>query len=272
MKIVVITTRADTVAAMNNTQSMELLTRDQKKKSRTALLNVGFVARNKGRLPRNATGTQEVDQGSSSTSYGSLDADNMPIRGRRLLEEIYEETTAMAEDQVRDLYKEEELLLPFAAVRGLFDRFRCCSGQGCSGSDWVLSGFDFAVTNPVKTNAKIGLADSRVKRVQFTAKNSGTPGNQFEHIRRSEHRRDFRDSGSIESVRTQSGSRRWAQKTGKPNEISPGKLLLVGSVPLRIPVSDGSSLWESVGIEDEKTWSVMTGLGPSEASTGPSGY
>ncbi|KAD3069261.1 hypothetical protein E3N88_37141 [Mikania micrantha] len=84
------------------------------------------------------------------------------------------------------------------------------------------------VTNPVKTNAKIGLANSRVKRVQFTAKNSGTPGNQFEHIRRSEHRRDFRDSGSIESVRTQSGSRRWVQKTRKPNEISPGKLLLVG--------------------------------------------
>ncbi|KAD3640472.1 hypothetical protein E3N88_29695 [Mikania micrantha] len=67
------------------------------------------------------------------------------------------------------------------------------------------------VTNPVKTNAKVGLADSRVKRVKFTAKNSGTSGNQLEHIR-------------------------------------------------RIPVSDGASLWESIGIEDEKTWSVMTGL------------
>ncbi|KAD6119175.1 hypothetical protein E3N88_10446 [Mikania micrantha] len=109
------------------------------------------------------------------------------------------------------------------------------------------------------TNAKVGLADSRVKRVQFTAKNSETPGNQLEYIQRSEHRRDFRDSGSIESVRTQLGNQCWVQKTRKPNEISPGKLLLVGSVPPRIPVSDGSSLWESVGIEDEKTWSVMTG-------------
>ncbi|KAD7116446.1 hypothetical protein E3N88_03714 [Mikania micrantha] len=133
----------------------------------------------------------------------------------------------------------------------------------------VLSG---EVTNPVKTNAKVGLIDSRVKRVQFTAKNSGTPDNQLEHIRRSEHRRDFRDSGSIEIVRTQLGNRRWVQKTRKPNEISPGKLLLVGSVPLRIHVFDGSSLWEPVGIEDEKTWSVMTRLGPSKASTGPLGY
>ncbi|KAD5962089.1 hypothetical protein E3N88_13562 [Mikania micrantha] len=132
----------------------------------------------------------------------------------------------------------------------------------------VLSG---EVTNPVKTNAKVGLVDSRVKRVQFTAKNSGTPGNQLEHIRRSECRRDFHDSGSIESVRTQLGNQCWVQKTGKPNEISPGKLLLVGSVPLRIPASDGSSLWESAGIEDEKTWSVMTRLGPSEVS-GPFSY
>ncbi|KAD4179491.1 hypothetical protein E3N88_28082 [Mikania micrantha] len=33
------------------------------------------------------------------------------------------------------------------------------------------------VTNPVKTNAKVKLADSRVKRVQFTAKDSRTLGN-----------------------------------------------------------------------------------------------
>ncbi|KAD4384885.1 hypothetical protein E3N88_25053 [Mikania micrantha] len=72
---------------------------------------------------------------------------------------------------------------------------------------------------------------------------SDLPCNPFKHIRRSEHRRDVRDSGSIESVRTQLGSRRWVQKTRKPNEISPGKLLLVvlvGNVPLRIRVYDGN--------------------------------
>ena len=120
------------------------------------------------------------------------------------------------------------------------------------------------VTTPVKTNAKVGLAGSAVKRVKLTVKNSGTPGNRLERIRKSERVREFRDSGSSS---TQSGNLHWVRKTRDPNEISPEKLPLVESVPLRSPES---TLWESDGIEDVMLRSVKTVLGPSEAPTGPS--
>ncbi|KAK1414102.1 hypothetical protein QVD17_29843 [Tagetes erecta] len=123
------------------------------------------------------------------------------------------------------------------------------------------------VTTPVKTNARIGLADSRAKRVRFVAMNSGAPVNQLERIRKSERGRGFRNSGSNS---TQFGNQRWVRKTKEPNEnVSPGKLLLLDSVPLGI---SGSDAWGSDGIEDVMRRSVETGLGPSGAPTGPSVY
>ncbi|KAI3712793.1 hypothetical protein L1987_71358 [Smallanthus sonchifolius] len=144
------------------------------------------------------------------------------------------------------------------------------------GATWILNDVriipKLETDHPVKTNIKVGLANSTAKRVKFVERDYGTSRNSVERIRRSERVWDFGGSESTRGVPTQSKNQCWVRKTKVPNEISPVMILLVGNIPLRIPVSDDSCLWGSVGIEDVKTGSFESRLKPSRVSTGPSGY